>query len=71
MAKQIASTDERRRKQLFDDVQRVFAEHEPVVYFAAPRVFVAMSSRVLNATPALLRPQLLWAADTLAVAAAR
>ncbi|HEY2908367.1 MAG TPA: ABC transporter substrate-binding protein [Vicinamibacterales bacterium] len=71
MAKQIASTDERRRKQLFDDIQRVFAEHEPVVYFAAPRVFVAMSSRVSNATPALLRPQLLWAADTLAVAAAR
>jgi len=71
MAQQVASTDEGRRKQLFDDVQRVFAEHEPVVYFAAPRVFVAMSSRVSNATPALLRPQLLWAADTLAVAAAR
>jgi peptide/nickel transport system substrate-binding protein len=71
MKEQIASTDEGRRKQLFDRVQRVFAEHEPLVYFAAPRVFVAMSSRVSNATPSLLRPQLLWAADTLAVAASR
>jgi peptide/nickel transport system substrate-binding protein len=71
MAKQIASTDDGRRKELFDQVQRVFAEHEPVVYFAAPRVFVATSSRVSNATPALLRPQLLWAADTLALSAQR
>jgi peptide/nickel transport system substrate-binding protein len=71
MGQQIASTDDGRRKQLFDEVQRVFAEHEPVVYFAAPRVFVAMSSRVSNATPALMRPQLLWAADTLALAASR
>jgi hypothetical protein len=41
------------------------------VYFAAPRVFVATSSRVLNATPALLRPQLLWSVDTLALAPKR
>jgi peptide/nickel transport system substrate-binding protein len=71
MSKQIASTDEARRKALFDEVLKVFAAHEPVVYFAAPRVFVATSSRVLNATPALLRPQLLWSADTLALAPKR
>ena len=48
-------------------MQKIFAEHLPVVYFAAPRVYVATSSRVTNLMPAVSRPQLLWAADTIAV----
>jgi len=67
MAKQIASPDENERKTLFDEVQRVFVEHEPVVYFVAPRVYAAVSSRVTNLTPAIPRPQTMWAPDTLAV----
>jgi peptide/nickel transport system substrate-binding protein len=67
MAKQIASPDEGQRKSLFDEVQHVFAEHDPVVYFVAPRVYVAMSSRVTNVTPAISRPQTLWEPDTIAV----
>jgi peptide/nickel transport system substrate-binding protein len=67
MAKQIASPDESERKKLFDEVQQLFAEHEPVVYFVAPRVYVAVSSRVANLTPAVSRPQTLWAPDRLAV----
>jgi peptide/nickel transport system substrate-binding protein len=67
MAKQIASPDESERKKLFDEVQQVFVEHEPVVYFVAPRVYVAVSSRVTNLTPAISRPQTLWEPDTLAV----
>jgi len=38
-----------------------------MVYFAAPRVMVAASARMTNLTPAVSRPQLLWAADTIAV----
>ena len=67
MARQIASPDESERKRLFDEVQKVFAEHVPVLYFVAPRVYVAASARVTNLTPAVSRPQLLWAADTVAV----
>jgi peptide/nickel transport system substrate-binding protein len=67
MAKQIASPDESERKTLFNEVQRLFVEHEPVVYFAAPRVYVAVSSRVTNLVPAISRPQTLWEPDTLAV----
>ncbi len=67
MAKQIASPDDTERKRLFNEVQQLFAEHAPVVYFAAPRVYVAVSSRVTNLTPAISRPQTLWAPDTLAV----
>lgn len=64
---QVASVDQAERKRLFDQVQRVFAEQQPALYFAAPHVIIAMSSRVANAAPALLRPQVLWNADTLAI----
>jgi peptide/nickel transport system substrate-binding protein len=67
MMKQIASSDDAERKQLFDEVQKIFAEHLPVIHFAAPNVFVAASPRVVNITPVVARPQLLWSADTLAV----
>jgi hypothetical protein len=39
----------------------------PIVHFVAPKVFVAASSRVMNLTPVLSRPQLLWTPDTIAV----
>ena len=46
----------------------VFAEHVPVLQFAAPRIYVALSTRVANATPALLRPAIvLWNPDRLDV----
>ncbi len=67
MTRQAASGDAAERVRLFRDVQRVFSEHVPALYFAAPRVFLAMSSRVRNPTPGVNRPQLLWSADTLAV----
>jgi peptide/nickel transport system substrate-binding protein len=67
MARQVSTVDPARRKQLFGEVQRIFAEQVPILYFAAPHVFVGTSNRVLNATPVLLRPVVLWSADTLAV----
>jgi peptide/nickel transport system substrate-binding protein len=67
MARQASSVDDAERKQLFGEVQRIFADEMPVLYFAAPRVYVATSARVLGATPSLLRPMVLWSADTLAV----
>ncbi len=66
---QAAAVDPAERVRLFRDVQRVFSEHLPAMYFAAPRVFVAVGPRVRNETPGVTRPQLLWSADTLALAA--
>ena len=59
------STDEAERVRLFGEVQREFAGAMPVLYFAAPRVFVGMSNRVGQAQPALLQPSVLWNADRL------
>jgi peptide/nickel transport system substrate-binding protein len=67
MRRQATTMDEGERKRIFDEVQRVFVAHEPIVYFAAPRVFAATSRRVGHATPAVLRPQLLWNAEAIAV----
>jgi peptide/nickel transport system substrate-binding protein len=67
MALQTATADITERRRLYNEVQKIFAEHAPILYFVAPRIYVAVSSRLLNLTPAVSRPQVLWAADTLAI----
>jgi ABC-type transport system substrate-binding protein len=67
MTRQIASPDEAERKSLYNDVQKIFFEHQPIVYFVAPRIYVAHSARVTNLTPVEYRPQLLWRPDTVAI----
>jgi peptide/nickel transport system substrate-binding protein len=65
MVAQSRTADEAERKRLFGEVQQIFAEFVPAIYFAAPRVVIATSPRVANARPALLEPFMLWNADTL------
>ena len=69
---QYAATDDLgERQRLFAEVQRVFGEEQPALYFVAPRVTIALGARVLNPQPAPQIPQLLWSADTLAVSGPR
>jgi peptide/nickel transport system substrate-binding protein len=67
MNRQARSIDDAERKRLFDEVQKVYAEHLPAIYFVAPHVFAASSMRVANVTPGVKRPQLFWSPDTVAV----
>lgn len=67
MARQAGTVDEAERKRLFNDVQRVFAEHLPILYFAAPRLYMGVSPRVTNLAPVPTRPHLFWSPDTIAV----
>jgi peptide/nickel transport system substrate-binding protein len=67
MARQVGSLDQAERKALFDQVQAIVARELPMIQFAAPRIYIATSTRVVNATPALLRPALLWNAETIGV----
>jgi peptide/nickel transport system substrate-binding protein len=69
MHKQVGTSDQGERVRLFAEVQRIFADHMPALYFAAPHQYVATSTRVLDATPSRLWPPLLWNPDVLAVAA--
>jgi peptide/nickel transport system substrate-binding protein len=67
MIEQAATIDPQRRRDLFNDVQRIFAENVPALYFAAPRMFYAHSARVVGVRPSVLRPPVLWNADSLGV----
>ena len=66
-----ASADLAERQRLFAEVQRIFGEEQPALYFVAPKVTIATATRVLNPQPAPQIPQLLWSADTLAVSGPR
>jgi peptide/nickel transport system substrate-binding protein len=67
MLEQASTVDPARRKALFNEVQQVFAENLPALYFAAPRLFYAYSTRVTGVVPSVLRPPALWNADSLGV----
>jgi peptide/nickel transport system substrate-binding protein len=67
MLEQAGTLDLMRRQALFTDVQRILAENLPALYFAAPRLYYAHSRRLVGVTPSIMRPQLLWSADTLSV----
>ena len=69
MKQQTSSLDSQTRRQLFAQVQQTMSEHLPVVYFAAPKVTVAMNARVQGATPSVLQPPILWNAEVLSVSA--
>jgi peptide/nickel transport system substrate-binding protein len=70
MAEQVAVQDPSRRREIFNEVQRLFAENLPILHFAAPRLYFAHSARLRGVSAATLRPNVLWNADTLNVAGA-
>jgi ABC-type transport system substrate-binding protein len=65
MRKQAAAPTLVERQRLFAEVQRIFGENLPAIYFVAPNVTIALSRRVGGAVPGVLDPKILWQADTL------
>ena len=61
------STDQEERRRSFHEVQRLFAEHLPAIYFAAPHVVLATSARLEGVQPSLLQPHVLWQPDRLQI----
>ena len=49
----------------FAEVQRLMLTHNPAIWFAVQRVFVATRPRVGGVVPRLKRPQILWRPDEL------
>jgi peptide/nickel transport system substrate-binding protein len=68
MTEQASTLDQGRRKELFNQVQRLWAENLPALYFAAPRLLLAHSTRLQGVVPSVQRPAILWNADSLSVA---
>jgi peptide/nickel transport system substrate-binding protein len=67
MQEQATTLELARRQEIFADVQKVFAENVPVLYFASPRLFYAHSRRVRGVVPSITRPPVLWNADSFSV----
>ena len=66
MREQATTPDLTKRQKAFAEVQQIFGDELPAIYFVVSKVMLATSRRVANATPAPLAPHLLWSADTLA-----
>lgn len=65
MDRVLRATDQDERHARFHDVQRLFAEELPAIYFAAPRVILATSARLDGVRPSVLQPHLLWQPERL------
>ncbi|HEX4913974.1 MAG TPA: hypothetical protein VFV51_08450, partial [Vicinamibacterales bacterium] len=59
--------DPAERRRVFEQVQKIFAENLPALYFVAPRLHMGVSERLGGLEPAILRPQLLWNVDRITV----
>jgi peptide/nickel transport system substrate-binding protein len=67
MRRQTTTLDRAERRRLFAEVQRLLSAHLPILYFASPKVTIAMSARLRGATPSVLDPPVLWNAEVLSV----
>ncbi len=69
MAEQMTTLDHVRRKQIFDKVQEVIWEQQPVVFLVSPDILSGANNRVGNFQPAVLSSYTLWNADQLFIRA--
>jgi peptide/nickel transport system substrate-binding protein len=67
MRRQAETSNLDERRQLFTEVQRIFVDEMPAIYFVTPKVTLAVGARVVNPQPAPQIPQVLWSPDSLAV----
>ena len=67
----MSSLDQAERHRVFNEIQQIFANNLPAVYFVAPRLYMATSTRVGGLSPSILRPQLLWDVERMTVQGGR
>jgi peptide/nickel transport system substrate-binding protein len=67
MEEQLTATTAPRRKALYDRVQEILAEHQPMVFLASPDILVGAKNTIGNFHPAVLEPYVLWNVEQLYV----
>ncbi len=67
MRQQASSTNDTVRKQAYDRVQEVVWEQVPFLYLVTKNALAAISPKVKNAEPTVLRPQTYWNIEKIAV----
>jgi peptide/nickel transport system substrate-binding protein len=65
MEEQLTVTSYEQRKKLYDRVQEILAEFQPMIFLASPDILVAAKNIVGNLHPAVLEPYGLWNVEQL------
>jgi len=65
MREQATTSNANRRKALFDRVQQIVTDEDPFLYLVYKNALMAVSHRLRNLSPSILRPQALWNVDRL------
>jgi peptide/nickel transport system substrate-binding protein len=68
MRAQMSMLDARKRKQMYDRVQQIVAEQQPIICLVSPHILIAAQKKIVNFNPAVLESYGLWNADMLALA---
>ena len=65
MEQQLTVTSTAQRKKLYDRVQEILAERQPMIFLASPDVLVGAKTGIGNFHPAVLEPYVLWNVEQL------
>jgi peptide/nickel transport system substrate-binding protein len=65
MEQQLTATTSAQRKKLYDQVQEILVEHQPMIFLASPDILVGAKKNIGNFHPAVLEPYVLWNVEQL------
>jgi peptide/nickel transport system substrate-binding protein len=65
MEQQLATPSYELRKKLYDRVQEILAENQPMIFLASPDILAGAKNAVGNFHPAVLEPYVLWNVEQL------
>src|ERR1700730_12873027 len=65
MEQQLSTPGYDQRKKLYDRVQEILAENQPMIFLASPDILVGAKNAIANLHPAVLEPYVLWNVEQL------
>jgi peptide/nickel transport system substrate-binding protein len=65
MEQQLAAPSFAQRKKLYDRVQQILAEYQPMIFLASPNILAGAKNAIGNFHPAVLEPYVLWNVEQL------
>lgn len=68
MRQQATAVSPAKRKALFDRVQQIVTEEDPFLYLVNKNSLMAVSRRLRNVSPSVVRPQVLWNVERIWIA---
>jgi ABC-type transport system substrate-binding protein len=65
MEQQLAAPSFEQRKKLYDQVQQILAQYQPMIFLASPDILAGAKNAIGNFHPAVLEPYVLWNVEQL------